>query len=209
MKIGKLPRFAYLKIEIYGGGACFCSDHRGILPVPMKKITLFLSLFFIIFVGIFFSKSVQAVPVVISNQKVIYDLPYPGLLPDHPLFFIKRIRELIAIYLAPVPLKKMELRLLYSDKQLSMAIALAQKGKQSLAGKTLLQSEEQFARIPQLMTQNQQLQIPPDLLAKIKQSNIKHKEVVETILKKGLISETDATEALNKNKENEKAIEGK
>jgi hypothetical protein len=42
----------------------------------------------------------------IQNQKIDYDLPYPGLLPDHPLYFIKAGRDKITELITRDNIKK-------------------------------------------------------------------------------------------------------
>ena len=59
------------------------------------------------------------------QEKVIYNLPYPGLLPDSPLYITKVIRDKITDFLTRDNLKKAELYLLYSDKRVSMSLVLA------------------------------------------------------------------------------------
>ena len=148
-------------------------------------------------------------PVVLTNQKVIYNLPYPGILPDHPLYFLKRIRDVIMVLLTRDPVKAMQLRLLISDKQIAMAQELATKGKQSLAATTFFQAEEQFARVPQLIQQHPNISIPSELKLKIQQSNTKHLDVIENMLKQGLITESQAQPAISKNQENASELKTK
>ena len=59
------------------------------------------------------------------QEKVIYNLPYPGLLPDSPLYITKIARDRITDFLTRDNLKKAELYLLYSDKRASMSLVLA------------------------------------------------------------------------------------
>lgn len=73
-----------------------------------------------------------------------YALPYPGILPDHPLFFLKRLRDKILDMLIVDPLRKAEFYILQADKRLNMAIFLREKGKMIYVGKTVLEAE-QFA----------------------------------------------------------------
>ena len=63
------------------------------------------------------------------QNKVIYTMPYPGILPDHPLYFVKIVRVRINEFMTRDQLKKAEIYLLYSDKRVAMAMALTKKGK--------------------------------------------------------------------------------
>ena len=49
-----------------------------------------------------------------TETTVKYELPYPGILPDNPLYFLKQIRDWIMERLITDPLKKIEF---YMKKQ--------------------------------------------------------------------------------------------
>ncbi len=70
--------------------------------------------------------AVTPAPVV---PKVEYNLPYPGILPDHPLYFLKQLRDKILDFLITDPVKKAEFYILQADKRLSMGIALTDEKK--------------------------------------------------------------------------------
>jgi hypothetical protein len=67
----------------------------------------------------------------LQNQKVVYDMPYPGLLPDSPLYFIKIVRDRATEFFTRDNIKKANLYLNYSDKRAVMSLKLAEKGKKS------------------------------------------------------------------------------
>lgn len=52
-------------------------------------------------------------------QRVDYTMPYPGLLPDNPLYPFKMLRDRIAIFLTKDPQKQAELSLLLAEKRVS------------------------------------------------------------------------------------------
>lgn len=58
---------------------------------------------------------------------VTYTLPYPGLLPDNPLYSLKATRDRIVSYLIVDPLKKAEFDLLQADKRLQAGLFLLHK----------------------------------------------------------------------------------
>lgn len=64
-----------------------------------------------------------------SATKVEYALPYPGMLPDNPLYFMKAFRDRIIGMLINDPLKKAQFNLLTSDKRLNAAQSLLAAGK--------------------------------------------------------------------------------
>lgn len=67
-----------------------------------------------------------------SIQMVNYDLPYPGLLPDNPLYFLKTFRDKIIELLITNPEKKAEFYLLSSDKRMNVGYYLIQKDKDTM-----------------------------------------------------------------------------
>jgi len=119
------------------------------------------------------------------QEKVIYNLPYPGLLPDSPLYLTKIIRDRINDFLTRDNLKKAELYLLNSDKRASMSMALALKGKNKLAIDTFIKGEKYFIKIPDLLrsAKKQGTQAPSSFIETLKLSNAKHKEMIEELIK--------------------------
>ena len=79
-----------------------------------------------------------------SSQTVNYELPYPGLLPDSPLYFLRIIRDRTVGFLISDSLKKSEFNLLQADKRLNAAIYLVNKGNVSLAFTTVSKAENYF-----------------------------------------------------------------
>lgn len=119
------------------------------------------------------------------QEKVIYNLPYPGLLPDSPLYITKVVRDKITDFLTRDNLKKAELYLLNSDKRTSMSLALAAKGKNQLAIDTFIKGEKYFLKIPKLLilAKKQGAQAPSNFVETLKLSNSKHKELIEELIK--------------------------
>jgi hypothetical protein len=120
-----------------------------------------------------------------SREKVPYNLPYPGILPDHPLYFIKVIRDQVLQFKTRENINKAELYLLLSDKRVSMAIALAKKGKDQLAITTFSKAEKYFSYIPELVDTSKKQGVGPqsDFLNTLKLSSDKHREVTEMLMK--------------------------
>ncbi len=119
------------------------------------------------------------------QEKVAYNLPYPGLLPDSPLYLTKIVRDRIADFLTRDNLKKAELYLLYSDKRAAMSLVLARKGKNQLAIDTFTKGEKYFLKIPNLLksAKKQGGQAPSNFFETLKLSNAKHKELIEELIK--------------------------
>src|SRR3989304_4320145 len=109
--------------------------------MPKLITRIFLPLIFIFLAILTFSFVVQAAEKLPFNTPtpaplVEYDLPYPGILPDHPLYFLKLIRDKILILSARNLTKKSELYLLFADKHLSMGQLLRGKGNLDLSTTT-------------------------------------------------------------------------
>lgn len=119
------------------------------------------------------------------QEKIAYNLPYPGLLPDSPLYLTKIIRDRITDFLTRDNFKKAELYLLYSDKRAAMSLILASKGKNQLAIDTFVKGEKYFFKIPGLLkaVKKQGGQVPSNFFETLKLSNAKHKELIEELIK--------------------------
>lgn len=70
-----------------------------------------------------------------------YDLPYPGILPDHPLYFLKMVRDRVQLFFTSGEFAKANLLLQYADKRIAASLALAEKGKTGLAVSTAVKAE--------------------------------------------------------------------
>ncbi len=151
----------------------------------IKRIVIFISLFvfFLLIPPVFYILNSQSIT--INQDKVVYNLPYPGILPDNPLYFIKEIRDKILELVTRDNLKKAELYLLFSDKKVAMAESLAQKGKDKQALSIFYEGEQYSQKIPKLIDTSKKQGVGPstDFVQRIKLSNAKHQEVAETFLK--------------------------
>lgn len=119
------------------------------------------------------------------QEKVVYELPYPGILPDHPLYFLKIIRDRINEFLTRDSLKKAQLYLNYSDKRIAMALSLNKKGKYQASINTFSKGEKYFEKIIYLLKEakKQGNQAPSSFLELVKLSNAKHNELIGEIMK--------------------------
>lgn len=142
-----------------------------------------------------------------EEQNAVYQLPYSGMLPDHPFYFVKQIRDGMMEISTRDSIKKAQLYLLMSDKKASAAISLAQKGKHQAALDTLQTAEELFSEIPPLLTQSKQQGVSPttDFLDTLAQSNEKHKQVITDVMKE--IPEGDIAQIKNVLELNKKSAE--
>jgi hypothetical protein len=127
---------------------------------------------------------------------IVYILPYPGILPDHPLYFVKNIRDKIIIFFNRKPVKKSQICLLLSDKNLVMGVNLWEKGEYGLSIKSLENSEEYIIDSIEALIKVNFKEIPPGVVDKIKLAIQKHEEVIQNI--KGNPNSRDYMTELNK-----------
>ncbi|MEK9200871.1 MAG: DUF5667 domain-containing protein [Patescibacteria group bacterium] len=66
-------------------------------------------------------------------DKVEYYLPYPGVLPDSPLYKLKAVRDKVLLLVILDPEKKADKQLFLADKRINAAQALHDGGKVDLA----------------------------------------------------------------------------
>ncbi|CAN5206812.1 hypothetical protein BH09PAT1_BH09PAT1_2440 [soil metagenome] len=136
----------------------------------------------------------------VDEQKVVYQLPYPGILADHPLYPIKKLRDSILIFTTRDTLKKSELYHHLSDKHIAIAVQLADKGKEQLAINEFILSEEYFSKAPSLLRESKKQGVAPtnDFITKLYQSNSKHAEIITEFLKKTTQANIDTLDSLLK-----------
>lgn len=170
----------------------------------------FLLILLIIFLTVsFFSIVSFSTQLAKATEKVAYELPYPGILPDHPLYVIKIARDRVLEYTTRDPAKKAQLYLLLSDKRVAMALALIQKGKIKPAISTLSKGEKYFLQIPELVktAKKQGSALSGDFILQLKLSNQKHREVGEMLLRQLPQGDLESLQqVLDLNKETEKKI---
>lgn len=147
------------------------------------SIGIVFSIFSLIFFPPFYNLNSQTMK--LSKEKVSYNLPYPGLLPDHPLYFLKTIRDRIWEFTTRDSIKKAELYLLFSDKHAAASLSLAQKGKDKQAVETVSKAETYpLKSILLIITAKKQGSSPTEeFIQKLRLSNQKHREIIKTLLK--------------------------
>lgn len=62
-------------------------------------------------------------------QDIQYELPYPGMLPDNPLYFLKTMRDAVVKFLISDSLKEAEFNILTANKRAYAALLLSEKEK--------------------------------------------------------------------------------
>jgi len=107
-------------------------------------------------------------------QNVDYYLPYPGILPDHPLYWLKMVRDRIILITVVNPDAKAEKLLLYADKRLGAAWALIDGNKQTLGVSTLTKAEKYLEQAVTINTNTA-------FKDRLNKAIVKHEEVVKII----------------------------
>lgn len=146
-------------------------------------IVLFALLFVVAPVGVYLLSYTETSAV--EDQKIKYNLPYPGVLPDNPLYFVKSLRDNVLDIMTRDSLKKARLYLLFSDKKTAMALVLEKKGKEKMAVQTMERGEKEFLRLTSLVKDAKKQGNSPEgeFVLNIKLSNDKHREVIQSLLK--------------------------
>lgn len=118
-----------------------------------------------------------------------YDLAYPGMLPDNPLYKLKMLRNRISLALLSDPRKKIDFYLLETDKGILATAMLVDKKKIELAKETALKAEHNFTLLTyQLGSLGKK---PNDaFFEKLKTASLKHQEVLNSLIKR--VSPNDA-----------------
>ncbi len=81
-----------------------------------------------------------------ASKQSDYTLAYPGILPDHPLYWLKMVRDRVQLILSRNQIEKTKLLLLYADKRAAAAEKLLQKNKEQLAITTFTKAEKYLER---------------------------------------------------------------
>lgn len=120
------------------------------------------------------------------KKTVEYQLPYPGILPNHPLYFLKQIRDTLLDRLIVDPLRKTEFYILQADKRLGMGMMLFDKGNGTLGESVISKGEQYLNKTLMQLTDVKKSgrEIPASILDRLEQSLAKHLEVVDALLVK-------------------------
>jgi hypothetical protein len=125
-----------------------------------------------------------------------YTLPYPGILSDNPLYFLKTIRDRIMEWLITDPLRKIDFYLLQSDKNLNAGIMLNLANKKTLVLKTLAQSATDMEKAVSLATSVKSSGgvVPTGVVEHIERSMKKHQEVFTDLAASTLLTKVKSLE---------------
>lgn len=141
----------------------------------MKNIVLFLAI-------LLFPAMVFATTATPTAEPVQYELPYPGMLPNNPLYILKQIRDWVLDKLITDPIKKTEFYVLQGDKRLGMGLALSASGNRVLAEQVISKGEKYMNKAVQtlLAVKAQGKDVPAYITDHVTKSLAKHAELLST-----------------------------
>lgn len=122
-----------------------------------------------------------------SVKTIDYTLPYPGLLPDNPLYVLKAIRDRIIEVLISDPIKKANFELLAADKRLNEGVSLFNKGEKNyaLAETAISKGENYFEKgIAQVEKAKKQGIVTAGTSQRFYLASLKHREVIKSLINK-------------------------
>ena len=132
-----------------------------------------------------FAQEKVPTPTPTPPKPVEYVLPYPGILPDHPLYFLKMARDRILFWFITDPLRKAEFNLLQADKRLNSGLALLSKENYALAESTLSKGGKYLEQVVVEIEKAQKVGKDTDALtSKLSLAALKHQEVLSETLEK-------------------------
>lgn len=115
-----------------------------------------------------------------STIDIAYDLIYPGkILPDHPLWYAKAIRDMIVHAFTFSHMSQARLALKCADKRLQMAQELFKKGKPDLGVSTLERAEQYLAESVNHAKEEKENEESKDFLRTASLAALKHREIIE------------------------------
>jgi len=120
-------------------------------------------------------------PKLVQLSSILYPLPFPGILPNHPLYFFKVVRDTLIEKMITSDVKKAEFYILQADKRLQMSLQLSSDKYTSLRETTrneaFLYREKSFTTLRNAFEKN--ILVPRYVLEKLLVSTKKHEEVLQ------------------------------
>src|SRR3989338_2626278 len=112
-----------------------------------------------------------------------YELPYPGILPNHPLYPLKLVRDRMLDFLIRDPVKRINFYVLMADKRLNMGVYLTDEKEYVLAEETVSKGEKYLDRAIDALYEATEAgrDLPPDMTDRITVSSAKHQFVITQI----------------------------
>lgn len=119
-----------------------------------------------------------------EDMDIDYTLAYPGsILPDHPFWYLKVIRDKAWHLVTTNPGKKAELNLLFADKRLGASKVLFERNKPELAYSTLTKAAKYLEAAARLEKENREKGMDTSVfLTRLANCSLLHRHTIEEIL---------------------------
>lgn len=120
----------------------------------------------------------------VTKININYEFPYPGrILPDHPLWPVKALRDKLWTILTINSSRRMELLLLFADKRIASSKVLFEREKPELAFSTLTKAEKYLeAAAKAEIEERKKGTDTKNFLTQLANASLKHREVINEIL---------------------------
>lgn len=119
----------------------------------------------------------------VTSVKIDYYLPYPGLLPDSPVYKLKMVRDWVKLTFSFGDLKKSQIELLYADKRIGAAQVLLDGGKTRLAASTASKAEKYLeSSVNRTVSLIQKGQDVKSMLLTLSKATAKHIEILQEMI---------------------------
>ncbi len=140
----------------------------------MKKLLLLTFLGFFLFAGIGLAQ---------ENNNQVNDLPNPGMLPDHPLYFLKNLWEDIVTFFTFGEMAKAERYMFLAEMRMAEAFGLIDKGKDVFVERALERHQERLNRALAKAEQAKEKGMDTDdLLTRVSEATLKHQDVLLRVI---------------------------
>ena len=118
-----------------------------------------------------------------ASSSTNYDLTYPGILPDNPLYFLKMAKDNVLSFFIGKPLEKATFILMQSDKQISASKLLLNQNKdKSLIHETTVNSQNYFeAAIDTTIDAKKQGYDIHEIIGILQSASKKHHQIIDEI----------------------------
>ncbi|MBI2617699.1 hypothetical protein HYW55_06200 [Candidatus Gottesmanbacteria bacterium] len=118
-----------------------------------------------------------------QREEIHYILPYPGMLPDNPLYPIKIVRDRLLLFFTRDPLRRIALEIHLSDKYLVMGKSLGDRQMYDFAISTFFKGEMYLSSaVKSYEKLKQNNNAPPGLIENLETATKKHEQVLEDFM---------------------------
>lgn len=154
--------------------------------LPSKKLFLVLFAGILMFSLVGSNTLAQENPTQETSTKsaiIEYDLAFPGILPDNPIYKLKVLRDKLSIMFISDPYKRTQFYLLQADKGILATAMLIDKNKIALANETALKAENNITLLSNELYRFTQ-KPEPAFFDKLRTASLKHQEILSSLIER-------------------------